>query len=151
MRTVLQRVKQAEVRVDGAVVGKIDHGALLLVGVEQGDTAADAEATAKKIAALRFFPGATPMDRNLLEVGGACLVVSQFTLAANIKKGNRPSFTRAEDPAQAEELYLLVASKLTEAGIPTATGSFGASMEVQLINDGPVTLLCFSKNGKVLE
>lgn len=150
MKTVIQRVKQASVRVDGETVGQIQKGALLLVGVEQGDTEADARATAKKVAALRFFPGATPMDRTLLDVGGACLVVSQFTLAGNLRKGNRPSFTAAEDPGAAERLYLQVADLIRERGIPVATGVFGAAMEIELVNDGPVTFLLCTKDGAVL-
>lgn len=102
MKTVVQRVARACVRVDGEIVGAIEHGALLLVGVERGDGLVDADATAQKIARLRFFPGATPMDRTLAEVGGGVLVVSQFTLAATLAKGNRPSFARAEDPSLAE-------------------------------------------------
>ena len=150
MKTVIQRVQRASVRVDGMVVGEIERGALLLVGVEQGDTEADAAATARKIADLRFFPGATPMDRTLADVHGACLVVSQFTLAGNLRKGNRPSFTRAEAPARAEQLYLDVAERLRAAGLPVETGSFGAMMDVELVNDGPVTFLLCTRDGKVL-
>ncbi|MHC4512342.1 MAG: D-aminoacyl-tRNA deacylase [Planctomycetota bacterium] len=150
MKTVIQRVRRAAVRVDGQLVSEIGTGAVLLVGVEQGDTEADAQATAKKIAALRFFPGATPMDRTLLDVDGACLVVSQFTLAGNLRKGNRPSFTAAEDPERAEQLYLQVATILGARGIPIATGEFGAMMDVELVNDGPVTFLLCTKDGNVL-
>ncbi len=151
MRTVIQRVLRAAVRVDGNVVGEIGTGALLLVGVEEGDTEEDAIATAKKVAALRFFRGRTPMDRTLADVGGGCLVVSQFTLAGTLRKGNRPSFTRAEQPEAANQLYLRVAEELKSRGIPVATGEFGARMEVDLLNDGPVTLLLFVRDGKVLE
>jgi D-tyrosyl-tRNA(Tyr) deacylase len=150
MKTVVQRVKRASVRVDGETVAQIQKGALLLVGVEQGDTEADARATARKVAALRFFPGATPMDRTLLDVDGACLVVSQFTLAGNLRKGNRPSFTAAEDPTRAEQLYLEVVGLIQERGIPVATGVFGAMMEIELVNDGPVTFLLCTKDGAVL-
>jgi D-tyrosyl-tRNA(Tyr) deacylase len=149
MITVVQRVIRAAVRVDEAVVGEIGRGALLLVGVERGDGEADADATAAKIAKLRFFPGATPMDRTLAQVGGACLVVSQFTLAAAVAKGNRPSFTAAEDPARAEALYLRVVDGLAAHGLPVATGSFGAKMAVELVNDGPVTLLVPCRDGRV--
>lgn len=151
MRTVVQRVKWAEVRVEDRLVGRIETGALLLVGVETGDTDADAVATANKVAALRFFPGRTPMDLTLAAVGGSCLVVSQFTLAGSVRKGNRPSFTRAEEPAAAERLYLRVANELRARGLEVATGKFGAMMEVRLNNDGPVTLLLFTENGTVLE
>lgn len=150
MKTVIQRVKQAQVSVDGEIVARIGTGALLLVGVEQGDTEADAQATARKIVALRFFPGATPMDRTLLDVDGACLVVSQFTLAGSLKKGNRPSFTAAEEPERAERLYTKVAELIEERGIPVATGVFGATMEVELVNDGPVTFLLCTRDGAVL-
>ena len=135
---------------DGEVIGRIGHGALLLVGVERGDTEQDADATARKISALRFFSGATPMDKTLAEVDGACLVISQFTLTGSLRKGNRPSFTRAENPDVAESLYLRVADQLTAAGLSVATGKFGAMMEVELINDGPVTFLLFASEGRVL-
>lgn len=150
MKTVVQRVSRAAVRVSGETVGAVERGALLLVGVERGDTEADADATAEKIARLRFFPGATPMDRTLVDVDGGCLVVSQFTLAGRIRKGNRPSFTDAEDPARAEALYLRVARGLEQAGLRVATGRFGERMEVELVNDGPVTLFVFARDGKVL-
>ena len=149
MKTVLQRVQRAEVRVDGDVVGDIGPGALLLVGVEQGDTEEDADATARKIAALRFFPGTTPMDKTLADIDGACLVISQFTLAGSLRKGNRPSFTNAENPDLAERLYLRVADQLRRAGLPVATGCFGAKMDVELINDGPVTFLISATAGRV--
>jgi D-aminoacyl-tRNA deacylase len=141
VKTVLQRVERAEVRIAGAVVGRIDRGVVLLVGVERGDSEADADVTARKIAALRIFAGRTPMDQTLAEVGGACLVVSQFTLCATLAKGNRPSFEPAEAPARADALYLRVAANLRAAGLPVETGRFGADMAVELVNDGPVTLL----------
>jgi D-tyrosyl-tRNA(Tyr) deacylase len=140
MKALLQRVARAEVRVEGEVVGRIGRGALLFVGVEKGDGDADAEAIARRVAALRVFPGRTPMDRTLAEVGGAVLVVSQFTLAASLVKGNRPGFGRAEEPGRAEALYLRVAAGLSATGLPVGTGRFGATMEVELVNDGPVTL-----------
>ena len=149
MLTVLQRVSRAEVRVDGEVLGRIGKGVLLLVGVERGDSERDAAATARKVAALRIFPGKTPMDRTLRDVGGACLVVSQFTLAANLEKGNRPGFGRAEDPERAEALYLSVARHLEEHGLEVETGRFAALMEVDLTNDGPVTFLLRIEEAKV--
>ncbi len=149
MITVLQRVERARVVVDDTVVGEIGLGALLLVGVEVGDHEADADATASKIAKLRFFPGATPMDRTLLDVGGACLVVSQFTLAAALAKGNRPSFTAAAPPALGEQLYLRVAAGLEAAGIACAFGQFGAHMHVALTNDGPVTFILRARGGRI--
>ncbi len=151
MKTVLQRVARAEVRIDGAVFARIDRGVVLLCGVERGDSEADADATARKVAALRIFPGRTPMDLTLREVGGACLVVSQFTLAATLAKGNRPSFEPAEEPVRAEALYLRVAAQLREAGLPVETGRFGADMQVDLVNDGPVTFLVFTAGGALVK
>jgi len=151
MKTVLQRVERAEVRIAGAVGARIGRGVVLLVGVERGDSEADADVTARKIAALRIFAGRTPMDLTLAEVGGACLVVSQFTLAATLAKGNRPSFEPAEAPARAEELYLRVAAQLRAAGVPVETGQFGADMQVDLVNDGPVTFLVFTAGGALVK
>ena len=151
MRTVVQRVRQAEVAVDGASVARIDHGLLLLVGVAKGDGEADADATARKIAALRIFAGRTPMDRTVAEAQGACLVVSQFTLCASLAKGNRPSFEPAEAPARAEALYLRVAETLRALGLPIETGRFGADMAVDLVNDGPVTFLVATEGGALVK
>jgi D-aminoacyl-tRNA deacylase len=147
VKTVVQRVTRAEVRVGGQVVGRIERGLLLLVGVEKGDGEADADATARKIAALRIFPGRTPMDVTVGDVGGGCLVVSQFTLCAALGKGNRPSFEPAADPALAEPLYLRVAGALRAAGLPVETGTFGADMAVELVNDGPVTFWIETRGG----
>jgi len=151
VRTVVQRVTRAKVSVDGEVVGEIARGLMLLVGVEKGDAEADADATARKIAALRIFPGKTPMDQTVAEVAGGCLVVSQFTLCASLSKGNRPSFEPAEAPARAEALYLRVADALRAAGLPVATGRFGADMAVELVNDGPVTFLVVTKDGALVK
>jgi D-tyrosyl-tRNA(Tyr) deacylase len=150
VKTVVQRVTRAEVRVGDEVVGRIGRGLLLLVGVEKGDGEADADATARKIAALRMFPGRTPMDVTVAEVQGACLVISQFTLCASLAKGNRPSFEPAAPPDQAEPLYLRVASALRAAGLPVETGRFGADMAVELVNDGPVTFTIETKAGSLL-
>jgi D-tyrosyl-tRNA(Tyr) deacylase len=150
LKTVLQRVLRAEVRVGGDRVARIEKGLLLLVGVERGDGEADADTTARKIAAMRIFGGRTPMDLAVGEVGGACLVVSQFTLAASLAKGNRPSFEPAEAPERAEALYLRVASQLRAAGLPVETGRFGADMQVDLVNDGPVTFLIFTSGGALV-
>jgi D-tyrosyl-tRNA(Tyr) deacylase len=162
MKTVVSRVSRAEVRVDGQVVGQVGRGVLLLVGVERGDTEADARVTARKIAGLRIFPGPAPkregagpggaakMDLDLAAVGGGCLVISQFTLAGTVRKGRRPGFDGAEAPAVAEALYLRVAEELRAHGLPVQTGRFGAFMEVELVNDGPVTLLVFARDGAVL-
>jgi D-tyrosyl-tRNA(Tyr) deacylase len=147
--TVVQRVKRAQVEVAGERVGQIAAGLLIFVGVERGDSEADAEATARKIAALRIFPGAHPMDRSVKDAGGACLVVSQFTLAGSIRKGNRPGFETAEAPARAEALYQQVAARLRAEGLPVATGRFAADMDVELVNDGPVTFLVVVRDGTV--
>lgn len=151
MITVVQRVTRAEVRVEGAVVGRIGRGLLILVGVERGDGEADADVVARKIAALRIFPGRVPMDLAAGEVGGGCLLVSQFTLAGSVHKGNRPSFDRAEDPPRAEALYQRVATRLREAGLPVETGKFAAAMEVELVNDGPVTFVVEARAGVLVK
>ena len=150
MLTVLQRVSRAAVRVDGQIRAEIGLGALLLVCVEAGDQQADADATARKIAGMRFFPGEHGMDLGLQDVSGACLVVSQFTLAGKVRKGRRPSFTDAATPEVAQELYERVAGQLRASGIEVATGVFAAKMEIDLLADGPVTLLVASKEGKIL-
>jgi D-aminoacyl-tRNA deacylase len=149
MRTVVQRVARAEVRVDGQVVGAVGRGLLLLVGVAKGDTEADADATVRKVAALRCFPGRTPMDQTLAQVGGGALVVSQFTLLADLAHGNRPGFDGAEAPARAQALYERVASGLAATGLTVATGRFGAMMDVELVNDGPVTFVLETRDGRV--
>ena len=142
MRAVLQRVSSASVRVDGEVRGAIGAGALVLLGVEDGDDAAAAEHLAAKAARLRIFPAEDGrFDRALLDIGGAALVVSQFTLLADTAKGNRPSFTRAARPEEAEPLVERFCAVLRELGVPVETGAFGARMEVELVNDGPVTIV----------
>ena len=151
MTTVVQRVTRAEVRVGGEVVGKIGRGVVLLVGVQKGDTEPDADVTARKIAALRIFPDRTPMDVTVADAGGACLVISQFTLCATLAKGNRPSFEPAEAPARAETLYLRVAEGLRAAGLAVETGRFGADMAVDLVNDGPVTFIVTARGGRLVE
>lgn len=148
--SLIQRVLKASVVVDGDVVGEIEHGLLVFVGVERGDTAADADATARKIGALRVFPGRTPTDLAVGDVGGGCLVVSQFTLAADLRHGNRPDCTAAAAPAVAEPLYQQVANQLAATGLPVATGRFGASMLVDSGNDGPVSLILTVRQGKVV-
>lgn len=151
MISLIQRVRKASVVVDADVVGAIDQGLLVFVGVERGDSEADADATARKIAALRVFPSRTPTDLAVGEVGGGCLVVSQFTLAAELRHGNRPDFTAAAAPADAEALYRRVADQLAGTGLRVATGRFGASMQVQLDNDGPFSLILTVRAGKVVE
>ncbi len=149
MKALLQRVCQAEVHVGHDVVGRIDRGLLVLVCVEREDTLADVHALARKIARLRVFPGTSPMDQNVIDVGGACLVVSQFTLAAEMNKGNRPGFSRAAEPEKANESYESFCESLREQGVPVETGVFGAAMQVHLINDGPVTLWLNVRDGRV--
>lgn len=150
MKTVLQRVIRACVRVDGEVVGEIGRGLLALCAVEKGDTQADVVATAAKLVTLRCFPGVTPMDRTLVDIGGACLLVSQFTIAGTLKKGRRPGFDHAELPEPARSLYESLAAAIRGHGITVATGRFAAHMEVELVNDGPVTLLLFTQGGLIV-
>ncbi len=151
MKTVVQRVARAEVRAGGEVVGRIARGLVLLVGVEKGDGETDADATARKVAALRIFPGRTPMDLTVAAAGGACLAISQFTLCATLAKGNRPSFEPAEEPGRAEALYLRVAAALRAGGLAVETGRFGADMAVELVNDGPVTFVLTVRGGRLVE
>jgi D-tyrosyl-tRNA(Tyr) deacylase len=138
----VQRVREAAVSVDGEEVGRVGGGLLVLLGVGVEDDEADAHALARKTAALRIFEDdAGKMNRSLLQTGGGALVVSQFTLYGDARKGNRPSFTAAARPPQAVPLYESYCAALGEAGVPVARGVFGAKMAVQLVNDGPVTLL----------
>jgi D-aminoacyl-tRNA deacylase len=142
MRTVVQRVARAGVRVDGEVVGEIGAGLLVLLGVAVGDAEADADALAGKVARLRIFENDDGrFDRSLLDSGGEALVVSQFTLIADTAKGNRPSFSEAAAPEQAEPLYEGFCERLAAAGVRVETGVFGARMALELVNDGPVTIV----------
>ncbi len=142
MRAVIQRVSEASVTVNGSVVGAIGHGVLILLGVTQTDTLADVDLLAEKIAHLRIFGDHEgKFNRSLIDVGGAALVVSQFTLYADTRKGRRPSFTAAARPEIAEPLVDAFADALRTRAIPVATGVFGAMMHVALINDGPVTIV----------
>jgi D-aminoacyl-tRNA deacylase len=142
VRAVVQRVSGASVSVDGHVRSEIGRGLLVLLGVARGDTAADAERLAGRIARLRIFPDEHgKFDRSVVDEGGAVLVVSQFTLIADTAKGNRPSFTDAAPPEQAEPLYEAFCAALRGLGIDVATGRFGARMAVELVNDGPVTIV----------
>ncbi len=146
MRAVVQRVTRAEVRVGDDVVGKIAEGLLVLVGVGVDDDADDAAALARKVAGLRIFrDGAGNMNRDITEIGGAVLAISQFTLHGDARKGRRPSFLAAARPEAAEPLYERVVAVLRGLGIRTATGRFGAMMQVELVNDGPVTILLDTK------
>jgi D-tyrosyl-tRNA(Tyr) deacylase len=148
--TVVQRVHYARVLVDDECVGSIEKGLLLFVGVEEGDGEQDADETARKISNLRIFPDKKPTDLSVQDIGGSCLVVSQFTLAAELRNGNRPDFTAAAPPELANALYERVAANLRSAGINVATGQFAADMNVELSNDGPITLLVKVRDGKVV-
>jgi D-tyrosyl-tRNA(Tyr) deacylase len=150
MIVVVQRASRAEVRVDEQVVGRIGRGLVLLLGIERGDEDADLDVLVRKVLALRIFPGRTPMDLAVKEVSGACLVVSQFTLAGSTRKGNRPSFDHAEDPTRAKALYERFAERIRAEGIETATGRFAANMQVELVNDGPVTFVVRARAGALV-
>jgi D-tyrosyl-tRNA(Tyr) deacylase len=142
MRAVVQRVSSARVKVDGQPVGRIGRGLLLLVGIAAADTASEADWLLDKILDMRIFENeAGKMDRSLLDIGGELLVVSQFTLIADTRKGRRPSFSGAARPELAVPLYEHLVQRARHRGVHTATGEFGAHMAVELINDGPVTLL----------
>ncbi|MCS7462615.1 D-aminoacyl-tRNA deacylase [Paenibacillus doosanensis] len=147
MRIVVQRSKQAQVTVDGQVVGAIARGLVLLVGITHEDTEQDAKFAADKIAGLRIFEDDTEkMNHSVLDVGGQILSVSQFTLYGDCRKGKRPNFMAAARPEQAKPLYDKFNELLRGHGLQVATGTFGAMMDVSLINDGPVTLIIESKS-----
>jgi D-tyrosyl-tRNA(Tyr) deacylase len=142
MRVVVQRSKEASVTVGGEIVGQIEHGLVLLVGITHEDTEQDVEFVAEKIAHLRIFEDSEgKMNHSVLEQKGQILSVSQFTLYGDCRKGRRPNFMAAARPEQAEPLYELFNAKLREKGLRVETGRFGAMMEVRLVNDGPVTLI----------
>jgi D-tyrosyl-tRNA(Tyr) deacylase len=142
MRAVIQRVKESMVSVDGREVGRIGHGMLVLLGVHRLDTDADAKELARKISHLRIFEDAGgKMNRSLLDIGGEMLVVSQFTLYGDCRKGRRPSFVEAAPPPLAERLYNCFVNRVRQKGIAARTGRFRAMMAVSLVNDGPVTLI----------
>jgi D-aminoacyl-tRNA deacylase len=146
MRAVLQRVKRAQVTVAGELVGSIQKGLLVLLGVEQDDTEDDARALADRTIGLRIFDDADgKMNLSVRDIAGSVLVVSQFTLLGDCRKGRRPSFIGAAPPERADELYQLYVATIAAQDIPTATGRFRAMMDVELVNDGPVTLLLDSR------
>jgi D-tyrosyl-tRNA(Tyr) deacylase len=146
LRAVVQRVAHARVEVEGAVVGAIDKGLLVLVGAEKGDGAAEAEDLARKVAGLRIFPDAEgKMNLDVAQAGGAVLAVSQFTLLGDCRKGRRPSFQDAELPDAARELVQVYVDATRALGLRCETGRFAADMKVHLLNDGPVTLLLDSR------
>ena len=151
MRAVVQRVSRARVTVSGETVGEIGKGQLALVGVTHDDTVADARALAAKMAGLRIFADqAGRMNLSVGDVGGEVLVVSQFTLYGNVRKGRRPSFVGAARPEQAQLLVDEVVTELEGRGVPVATGKFGAMMEVSLLNQGPVTIIIETRDGRVV-
>jgi D-aminoacyl-tRNA deacylase len=146
MIAVLQRVVKADVRVNGEVKGAINRGILVLLGVEQNDTELEAEYLARKTIELRIFPDENNhMNRSLSEICGEALIVSQFTLLADCRKGRRPSFAHAADPDLGKSLYDYFTNQIRKAGIVAATGVFGAIMNVNLVNDGPVTMILDSR------
>ncbi|MGV6848031.1 MAG: D-aminoacyl-tRNA deacylase [Marinibacterium sp.] len=141
MRALIQRVSQARVDVDGTVIGRIGPGLVILVCAMAGDDNATADRLAAKIARLRIFADeAGKMNLSVTDIGGAALVVSQFTLAADTSRGNRPGFSAAAPPAEGERLYEYFTNRIAAQGIDVATGRFGADMQVHLVNDGPVTI-----------
>ncbi|MGN0526741.1 MAG: D-aminoacyl-tRNA deacylase [Acutalibacteraceae bacterium] len=144
MKAVIQRVQESTVSVDGKVVGSCKKGYMILVGVVKGDTEEDAELLARKTALLRVFEDENgKMNKSVLDIDGSILAISQFTLCADCKKGNRPSFTDSEEPKRANELYEIFCNELKLNGVKSVEkGIFGADMKVSLINDGPVTI-CF--------
>ena len=144
MKVVLQRVKKAEVAVNEEIVGSITDGFVVFLGITHTDTEVEADKLKEKILKLRLFSGEGSesfMEQSVVDIGGACLVVSQFTLYGNCKKGTKPSFTDAARPEHARPLYEYFVETLKESGLSVATGQFGEHMEVSLINDGPVTLI----------
>jgi D-aminoacyl-tRNA deacylase len=146
MRAVVQRVQRAQVSVDGEVVGRVGPGLLVLLGAGQGDGSADVATLVDKVVNLRIFEDdAGKMNRSLLDSGGGLLVVSQFTLYGDCRRGRRPSFTEALEPTAAAALCGQFVTQARTCGVPVATGRFGARMEVELVNDGPVTLLLDSR------
>jgi D-tyrosyl-tRNA(Tyr) deacylase len=145
MKVVLQRVSHASCTVEGTIAGQIEKGLCLLVGFETEDTVEIAEKMAKKVSACRIFEdGQGKMNLSVIDISGACLSISQFTLYANCKKGNRPSFIEAARPEQADRLYQYFNAKLSEY-VPVQTGIFGADMKIELCNDGPVTIIMDSE------
>lgn len=148
MRVVIQRVSRAQVRVEGKTVGEIGPGLLVFLGIGQDDQKSHADAFLEKILNLRIFEDEEgKMNRSLIDLGAALMVVSQFTLYADCRKGRRPSFTEAGDPAQAKALYDYFVDRAASKGVEVAAGVFQAHMDVELVNAGPVTILLESQNG----
>jgi D-tyrosyl-tRNA(Tyr) deacylase len=150
MRAVVQRVSRASVSVEGRVVGEIGGGLAVLLGVGDGDTEVDAAAVADKLIGLRIFADDDgKMNRSVVEHGGGVLVISQFTLLGDVRKGRRPSFVHAAAPEVADPLVQQVAERIAGHDVPVATGEFGAHMEVDLVNDGPVTIVIETAEGRI--
>ena len=149
MRALLQRVTEAEVKVEGQKIGSTGAGLLILICAMAGDRQAEADQLINKITKLRIFKDdAGKMNKSIMDIGGSALVVSQFTLAADTKRGNRPGFSSAASPDEGRALYEYFADGLAQAGVPVETGKFGADMKVSLINDGPVTIWLDTAEGK---
>jgi D-tyrosyl-tRNA(Tyr) deacylase len=149
MRALLQRVTEAEVKVEGQKIGSTGAGLLILICAMAGDTQAEADQLINKITKLRIFKDdAGKMNKSIIDISGSTLVVSQFTLAADTKRGNRPGFSSAAFPDEGRALYEYFADGLAQAGVPVETGKFGADMKVSLINDGPVTIWLDTAEGK---
>lgn len=152
MKVLIQRSKEASVTVNKEVVGRIDHGFVALVGISDEDTEEDVKKSVQKIISLRVFSDQEDkMNLSIQDTGGSILSVSQFTLYADLRKGRRPNFTKAAKPEKAKELYNLFNRLIKAEGIEVQTGVFGETMAVELINDGPVTLILETKDGKLIE
>ncbi len=146
MKALIQRVSEARVDIEGNTVAKIGNGMLVFLGIEKSDTENDIKYIVKKVSNLRIFEDAQKkMNFSVQDIKGEVLVVSQFTLSADCKKGNRPSFDSAEEPVRAKDMYMKFIDRLIENSLKVATGDFGADMQVHLINDGPVTIMLDSK------
>lgn len=142
MKALIQRVSKASVEIDGRTISAIERGLLIFLGIEKGDATRELDYIVKKISSLRIFEDSLgKMNLSVRDINGEALVISQFTLAADCKKGNRPSFDNAEEPARAEEMYLRFIEELKRTGIKTASGDFAAYMQVHINNDGPVTIM----------
>ncbi|MCX5718202.1 MAG: D-aminoacyl-tRNA deacylase [Nitrospirae bacterium] len=142
MKALIQRVSKASVEIDGRTISAIERGILIFLGIEKGDTTRELEYLVKKISPLRIFEDSKgKMNLSVQDINGEALIVSQFTLAADCRKGSRPSFDNAEEPARAKEMYLRFIEELKRTGIKTASGDFAAYMQVHITNDGPVTIM----------
>ena len=152
MRAIIQRTKQSSVLVDGNVIGEIDNGFVVLIGITHGDTKADIDVFVRKLIQLRVFEDDEgKMNQSLLQVNGSILSISQFTLYGSVRKGNRPSFTNAAKPSEAQQLYDYFNTCLKGKNIHVETGAFGEMMDVRIQNDGPVTIIMEIVDGKVID